>query len=238
MFDPNDLERLVSNERFATYVTECKGDRLRAASLYKWTGEIGGALLTDFRHLEIVYRNTIHNALSQHHNSLTTRLPGAQWFDNPSWVRHHWWDKHATVALDNAIRRVGHQPLVHPRPSAVVSELNFGFWRYIISARYEQSFWLPALDGAAWAIPGANPPARRTRLENNIRVLHKLRNRIAHHEPFFEPTTFIGPGKRALLYTLDDQAELLHEILHWIDPTFAAAARTTSNVHTLLADRP
>ena len=29
MFDPNDLERLVSNERFGTYVTECSGDRER-----------------------------------------------------------------------------------------------------------------------------------------------------------------------------------------------------------------
>ena len=238
MFDPNDLERLVSNERFGTYVTECSGDRERAASLYQWTGQIGGALLADFRHLEVVFRNTIHNALTAHHNTLPNRPLGAQWFDNPAWVRHHWWDKHATAALNDATRRVGHLPGSNPRPSAVIAELNFGFWRYIVSARYEQSFWVPALDHADWTIPGSSPPARRLRLDKNIRVLHKLRNRIAHHEPFFAPTTFIGQGKRTLRYTLNDQTEMLHEVLHWIDPAFAAIARSESNVYPLLRTRP
>jgi hypothetical protein len=238
VFNPNNLERLVSPERFGTYVTACNDDRQRAAELYQWTGQIGGSLLADFRHLEVLYRITIHNALSAHHNTLPNRPTGSQWFDNPSWVRHHWWDSHAQNSLDTAIRRANHKPRNKPRPSAVVSELNFGFWRYVISARYEQSFWIPALDRANWAIPESTATKRRTRLETNIRVLHKLRNRIAHHEPIFDPTTFVGQGGRALVYSLFDQTELLNEVLHWIDPSYASSARSASSVTKLLLARP
>ncbi len=238
MFNPNNLERLISVERFGTYVTACNRDRQQAAELYRWTGEIAGALLIDFRHLEVLFRNTIHNALVAHHSSLNSRPAGAQWFENPSWVRHHWWDNHAQNALDTAMRRAGHRHRSNPRPSAVVSELNFGFWRYVVSERYEQSFWMPALDHANWSIPGSTAPKRRTRLETNIRVLHKLRNRIAHHEPIFAPTTFTVQGGGRLQYSLSDQAELLNEVLDWIDPIFASTSRSASSVPELLLARP
>lgn len=56
---PESLERIVSSERFAPFVTACDGDRERAVALYEWTGKVAGAFWTEFRVLEIAYRNRI-----------------------------------------------------------------------------------------------------------------------------------------------------------------------------------
>ena len=60
MNSPADkLEHFISQPRFASYVDACDGDRGRAAELYHWTGEVAGALLVDFRHLEVIVRNPV-----------------------------------------------------------------------------------------------------------------------------------------------------------------------------------
>ncbi len=41
-----------------------------ATELYEWTGELAGALFTDFRHLEIVFRNRVDRALTRYARSL------------------------------------------------------------------------------------------------------------------------------------------------------------------------
>ncbi|MCO5973185.1 hypothetical protein [Actinoallomurus soli] len=60
-----------------------------------------------------------------------------------------------------------------------MSELGFGFWRYLLSARYEQSLWTPAL---RHAFPELRPQRRRE-VADRVARLHLLRNRLAHHEP-------------------------------------------------------
>ena len=65
VLDADHLERLISPERFATYVAECAGDRERAVALYHWTGRLSGALSEDLRCLEVVYRNTLDQALTR-----------------------------------------------------------------------------------------------------------------------------------------------------------------------------
>lgn len=57
-----------------------------------------------------------------------------------------------------------------------ISELGFGFWRYLVTRR-RTSLW-PDL---ASAFPGA-PDRRRETVEEPIARLHDLRNRIAHHQ--------------------------------------------------------
>jgi hypothetical protein len=235
LVDPDDLERLISPHRFATYLADVGGDRERAVALYHWTGKLAGAWTEDLRCLEIIFRNTVHNALTAHHSALGNRAAGVAWFDNPKWVKHHWWNAAAQTSLDDARRRAGHLPPSFPKPDAVVAELGFGFWRYVVSARYEQSFWVPVLDAVFAAVPAPTAARRRERLEANVKVLHKLRNRIAHHEPIFKPTTFYGSG---VVYSAADQSEMLFEVLDWIDPGLATWARSNSSVGALLARRP
>lgn len=63
-----------------------------------------------------------------------------------------------------------------PSESQTISELGFGFWRFLITRRHT-ALW-PDL---ASAFPGA-PDRRRETVEEPVARLHELRNRIAHHQ--------------------------------------------------------
>jgi hypothetical protein len=119
----------------------------------------------------------------------------SSWFDPPRWVRHHWWDQPAQSAIDDAGRRADHRPAYSPQPDAVVAELGFGFWRHLVTVRYEQSFWVPILDCAFTAVPGRTAAKRRETLDSRMRILHRLRIRVAHHEPPFKPAVLLGSGR-------------------------------------------
>ena len=67
-------------------------------------------------------------------------------------------------------------------PGRVVAELPLGFWRFLLSGRYERSLWLPCLRGA---FPGIEGRGMRRDVHDAMQELHLLRNRIAHHEPIY-----------------------------------------------------
>jgi hypothetical protein len=124
-----EVERLISGERFRTYL-RATHDAKDAMALYLWNARVSGAFAELLHHDEVFVR------------------------------------------------------LARPRPGKVISELNFGFWRFLTSDRYEQSLWGPALDHGFTA-PGATVRARRRAVEDRLAPLHLLRNRIAHCEPIF-----------------------------------------------------
>lgn len=77
-------------------------------------------------------------------------------------------------SLERAIREAGGPTAP---PGKVVAQLTFGFWRYLTSAAHEVTLWRPALHHAF--------PSGTNRMDVDMRIgrAHKLRNRIAHHEP-------------------------------------------------------
>lgn len=163
MVSPANLAKLISPGRFATFVTLANGDRRRAVDLYEWTGAVAGALFTDFRTLEVVYRNHIDQAFSDYVASVAPHVQHWTW--DSSWIppQGHWWDKDAREALAAAHKRAGGRKA--PR-GAVIAEVTFGFWRYIVSGRYEESFWNTALDNVFNNIPGHAPGGRSARRPN------------------------------------------------------------------------
>lgn len=234
MTSPADqLEHFVSEPRFASYVDACDGDRERAAELYHWTGAIAGALLVDFRHLEVILRNHIHWSLRDH-VAATHPTIGREWYEDASWVNHHWWDRPAEKELSKATSRAGGQRASSDR---VIAELTFGFWRYIFSRRYEQSFWKPALD-SAFTVPGKTLHDRRFTIEQEMIALNRLRNRLAHHQPIFKPQMRRGPGGTPIEVTLKRQHDGLLHVLSWIDPKLPTLVMQRSTVKDLLAKRP
>jgi hypothetical protein len=232
------LEQLISAARFAPYVAECGGDRERGVALYHWSARLAGAIHVDLGYFEIAFRNLLNDTLTEHHSRLPARHAGSSWFDPPRWVRHRWWDAPAQAAIDDACRRAHHGPPYSPRPDAVVAELGFGFWRYLVTVRYEQSLWVPILDHAFTGVPGRTAARRRATLDSRMRILHRLRNRVAHHEPLFKPAVLLGTGRTPLVYGIDQQAATVFEGLRWIDPVAADWIRTNSVTPPLLRDRP
>lgn len=81
-----------------------------------------------------------------------------------------------------------------PRPheGRVVAELTFGFWRYLLIARYEHSLWNPAIRAKFSALGHLSGTDSRRQVYDRVENLNYLRNRVAHHEPIYEP--FVMPN--------------------------------------------
>lgn len=232
------LETLISKPRFGTYVDLALGDRAKAVELYHWTGNVAGGLMTDFRVLEVLLRNRIDTAMATHARQ---RAGVGEWFDDPQWIEPpgHWWDQAAIDSIDRAKHELRQQlsPGRSMQRGQLVAKLSFGFWKRPTHARYEESFWLPALD-KAFVVPAPNAVARREMLFDHLTVLNDLRNRVAHHEPICKPWRFIVRGGRDVMYPLDVQYRMLVNVTEWIDHAAGEWIKNNSTALPLLVKPP
>lgn len=95
------------------------------------------------------------------------------WLDDPAGELH----SAAREEIDKGKRRL-RQAGAQLLPGKIVAELSFGFWRFLLARRYTASLW-PAMRPAFPHLPSRD----RLLLEEPVARLHKLRNRLAHHEP-------------------------------------------------------
>lgn len=170
------LHQHLSAPRVSTYLRECADDLPRALALYRWNAQVSAAMWQVLGHGEIVLRNAIHAALTTRHER--AGRPG-YWFDDPAYGLHETAAHEVGLARRRATRiRVGRKS-VDPVPDGkIVAELSFGFWRYLLAKRYAPTLW-PAIRHGFPHLPSR----RREHLEQPVIRLHKLRNRIGHHEP-------------------------------------------------------
>ena len=221
-FDPTVILNRLSHERLRSYLDDCDYDPSRALDLYAWNAQIAAAFLEDLGRLEVVLRNRFDEGLTELTASVGLSSP---WFDYPSLFPR----KHAVQALrdlEKAKQRAtdsGKRTMVQSR---VISELNFGFWRFLCSPRYLTTMWVPALAAQFPNHPSAGNAARvRADVESRMRHLHLLRNRVAHHKPIHH---------RALA----DDAAMILELAQWMCPDTHAWMVSWSRIPTLLASKP
>lgn len=162
------IELLLSRARLSTYLAACDEGFARAIDLYRWNATVSAAFWQPLGHLEVALRNALSEQLVAWH--VRTHLPGS-WLDDPTRAL----DKRARADIAKARRRVRQKGKV-PSDAQTISELGFGFWRYLVTRRHT-ALW-PDL---ASAFPHA-PDRRRETVEDPIARLHELRNRIAHHQ--------------------------------------------------------
>ncbi|GAA2893141.1 hypothetical protein GCM10010472_59700 [Pseudonocardia halophobica] len=91
-------------------------------------------------------------------------------------------------------------------PGKVIAELGFGFWRYLSSRRHHDDLWVPRLHTAF------RPGTDRRAVDEPVRRLHELRNRVAHHEPLLGHD--LAARHRDLLTVARLLSQPLHEYLH------------------------
>lgn len=101
-----------------------------------------------------------------------------------------------------------------------ISELSFGFWRFLLSRTYSGRLWPDLASGFPHA-----PNRSLTTIETPVRDLHELRNRLAHHQ-------------RVYSQPLADRHRDMQTLLGYIDPTLTAWVAATSRVPAVLAQRP
>ncbi|SDM98152.1 Abi family protein [Allokutzneria albata] len=160
------LEQRFSPERLAPYRTASGGDLAAALALYERNSQIAAAFWRTLGHVEVLVRNAMHSALAD-------RSGRADWYVPLAPLLTEKAQNDIATARDRVVRN-GYVET----PGRVVTELSFGFWRYLLAARYERTLWLPCLRGAFPHLSGM-----RKDVHDKVAGLHELRNRIAHHEP-------------------------------------------------------
>jgi hypothetical protein len=209
----NTLRERLTSERLSSYDRETCGRHAEALNLYEWNTAISAAFYASLQGFEVVLRNALDRELICWHTA--HKRPG-NWYDDPARVLDI--RRHQDIAEARRRIRVLRRPAT---PGRIVSELSLGFWRSLLSSRYEQSLWTPALRRA---FPGLRPQRRRD-IADRVTRLHLLRNRLAHHEPIH---------RRDLAA---DYSDLLF-VVGAICPRAQAWIDQTSTVGKILSQRP
>jgi hypothetical protein len=162
------LEHLLSQERLSSYLAHFKGDFDAAVLLYRWNATLTAAFWEPIGHLEIALRNALSAELAARHHRFGRE---ATWLDDPA--------RELTRRARNVIAAARIRVRQKGKPASegqTISELSFGFWRFLVTRRLTR-LW-PDL---AAAFPHA-PNRRRETVEAPLARLHDFRNRLAHHQ--------------------------------------------------------
>jgi len=224
-FDALSGPRIRSYQRYfgANYTDEM------ILGCYKWNDEVSSTLFKVITLIEIVMRNRMHSALSQHYFNVNKKVVAnckphiKPWnYMNTATIGNqfscNWYEAEILErkSLDNIHNKTHHYrnktPFTghrRPSPDDTISSLTFGFWSSIIGKN-------PAID---WDnILGVIYPKHRAsstqqwgshiqkkRLIYRLELVRDFRNRIAHHEPIWklpallDETPPVGNGKRNVL---------------------------------------
>jgi hypothetical protein len=200
--------------------------------MYEWNVALGQALMRDIAHFEVALRNAYDTAFT------------AKWADTDHWllspsspVVMPIWRVKANrsglkrgtdvnyvnrKAVDSAVQKCGG---VRATAGKVIAELSFGFWRSLTTASHEKSIWVPYLH---FAYPKGTS---RSAVDNDLRDINVVRNRIAHHEPIF--------GRH---HNPTQEPRQIHTTVVQLMQMFSSDAAnhvsSTSTVMSVLAQRP
>lgn len=205
------VERYVTQARLGPYLAEVGDNYSRAEELYVWNLRVSGAFHEVLGVFEMVLRNALCEELRRWHGNRQ-----GTWLDDPTAT----FDDRRIEQIARARRTLAQRgkPTTEGR---VVAELSLGFWRFLLSKRYQNTLWTPHLREA---FPGMRPQKREV-VYKHVEKLLTLRNRIAHHEPIH----------RLPLADLHDRMLL---VITWIDPSISGWLSDLSRVPSLLASRP
>ncbi|EFC81771.1 Abi family protein [Parafrankia sp. EUN1f] len=207
------IRRRLSAERLEPYERACDHDLEQAVALYEWNCSISAAFHEVLGLFEIVLRNALHDQLTLWHQR---QRRAGQWYDDRAGIL----EAHRRQDVADAYARL-RRDRKDITPGRMIAELTFGFWRYLLTRRYEATLWTPALRRA---FPNLRP-AQRVRIYNPVDSLVRLRNRVAHHEPIHNrPLATLHHDLLRVAGHLDGDVE------EWI--------RSRSRVPTLLLSRP
>ena len=211
----SNIPHILSEPRFATYLQHCGNDRTQALLLYKWNLELSAAFVVPLHLLEVSLRNAVVECLEAVHTS--------NWPWNQGFIRR----------LPNPPR--GYSPtrdllnvasMKSPTMGKVVAELKFVFWEKMFTKRHDKRLWDAHIKNAFPNAPATLSPSQiRGRIYDDVIVIRKLRNRIAHHEPIFSRNN-------------QDDYNKIYELISWRDTVTADWMRNIQNVTQLISERP
>jgi hypothetical protein len=208
---PQDLERLFSAERLSTYIDHCGGDFPAAVELYRWNSAITAAFWEPIGHLEVALRNTLDDRLAARHRRLER---SGSWLDDPAQEL----SGRARLDIAGARDRV-RQKGKRASDGQTISELSFGFWRFLVTKKLT-GLWPDLASGFPHA-----PDRQLGTIEGPLARLHVFRNRLAHHQ-------------RVWSHAPDERYTDLLALAGYIDPALPGWVAATSRVPQTLSAKP
>ena len=166
---PAWVRMAISPERFRPYLAQAV-NLTEALDLYRENLETTGKLTRWVSFTEVSIRNAICHQLA-------IRFVG---IENIFDALEPLLTKEGKETLKSARTKLGKAGR-EPTAGRLVTELPFGFWKYLFTATYEATLWTPAL---RHAFPNIPIHSRSLALDSVEHIAH-LRNRLAHNEPVF-----------------------------------------------------
>lgn len=227
----------LSSDRMDRYLAETGGNEKRALELYRWHGELTGAVQFVLGVVEVVLRNAI-DAQLQAWNS--AQKPGAT-----SWLLEEPAEPLASLiaekrqsACNRARAEAKRRNPKHRRHQAaithndVLTQVMFGLWKELLPKQNSGSknakshhtralLWRESIKDAFPHISDPNGKVTGKRVAN----LHALRNRVSHMESLLDSN---------IPSLMKDAFALLRSI----DPATAEWLTSTSSVSAVLKSRP
>lgn len=231
----------LGHPRFATYLQAKNNRSTEALELYQWTASLAGQIHEQILYLEVALRNSIDEALKTWNATQTN-----SYLNQP--YRVEWTERGNTAdplfslikprTLETARRHAekakDRRPNGHSRKNAptnhddYIAQLNFGDWVPLIQRREQQTeaqkdqLWLGLYHAFAHA-PSASSQATRHSIGDKLERIHRIRNRVAHHENIL----LLGTG------FLDD----VEDIINYINPELVPFA-LLSQIRNYMATKP
>jgi len=196
-------ESYLGSDRLARFLAAARHDRKRAIALVDWDREMRGELQKILGEWEIALRNAYDTAISAWWTG-----PEHWLLDPMSPVRRK--IVHGAEDLNRISRTSILKAVKRTRPGdpigRVIANLTLDFWRYLSIKAREKTLWVPALHRA---FPKGSD---RAQIDQQIDILYRLRNRVAHHEPIFHKP--VMPLTVSLLHSCElVRPELADEIV-------------------------
>ncbi|MDD7963113.1 hypothetical protein [Microbacterium thalli] len=206
------MNTTLSSPRFGTYVVASGHDAAQAAHLYGWNARVSAAFMVPAHFAEISTRNAAADVLEQVYG--------------PRWP----WDPTFETSLPNSGRYSPRRDLQNTRQynhttGKVIAELKFVFWQKLFTGRNDTRLWVPHIASAFPHAPTIPAPDLRDRIYQDLEVLRRLRNRIAHHEPIFTRN-------------ITDDLTRTVELIELRNPATAQWVRAMEDVTAVIADKP
>lgn len=179
--------------------------------MYRWNSAITAAFWEPIGHLEVALRNTLDNRLAARHRRL--ERPGS-WLDDPTQELSSRTRLDIATARDR-VRQKGKRA----SDGQTISELSFGFWRFLVTKKLT-GLWPDLASGFPHA-----PDRQLGTIEDPLARLHVFRNRLAHHQ-------------RVWSHAPDERYEDLLVLASYIDPSLPGWMAATSRVPQTLSAKP
>lgn len=164
------LERTLTRERLAKYLSAAKQDLDRALTLYEDNTKISESFYTPLQCLEVCLRNSIDIQMTQTY--------GDYWFDNKQLPLGN--DSRRMILDARERLKKDRRPISRGR---VIAELKFAFWVGLMGPGYDATIWRGCIHRA---FRSGNKSKPRSLVHGRFNAIRRFRNRIAHHEPIFD----------------------------------------------------